>query len=138
VSTTDFLKGKRVTIFEAPGVDAPVCATKHSTGHVDQANRPAAGGTDEIVCVSVNYPFVMFACAEKYVATGKVFMPPDPKAALTCALRFDVDLSTEGLDQRSQHYSILVVKGIATSVHVAKGIFESSAASRRLTPEPGA
>ena len=136
MSTTELLKGKQVIIFEAPGVNAAVCSTKHLTGYVDQADSLASEGPDEIVCVSVNYASVTPGGAEKYGVTGEVFMRPDQRAELTCALHFDLDLSVEGLDERFQHHSILGVKGIATSVHVAKSIFESSAASRRLTSGP--
>jgi glutaredoxin/glutathione-dependent peroxiredoxin len=126
-----------LAIFEGPSVYAPVCSTKHLPGHVVQADRLAAEGTDEIVCASVNHPFVMSAWAEKY-GIGKVFMSHDPRAELTCVLGFDLDFSAEGLDQRSQHHSMVVVKGIATSVNVAKCIFDhqSSAPSWQLTPGP--
>jgi glutaredoxin/glutathione-dependent peroxiredoxin len=136
VSTTDLLKGKQVAIFEAPGLNAAVCSTKHLTGYVDQVDRLGPKERIRLFAFSVNYPSVTPACTEKYVVTGEVFMPPYPRAELTCVLHFDPDLTAEGLGQRFRHHSILVVKGIATSVHVAKSIFESSAASRRLTPGP--
>jgi peroxiredoxin len=116
VSTTHLLKGKQMTIFEAPGINAAVCSTKHLTGYVDQVDRSRP---KELI--------KLFA----FLSTIRY-----PRAELTCVLHFDLDLSAEGLDQRFRHHSILVVRGIATSVHVAKSIFESSAASRRLTPGP--
>ena len=132
VAMADLLTGRRV----APGGYTPVCSTKHLPGYVEQADRLKAEGTDEIVCVSVNDPFVMSAWVEKYGATGKVLMLP--KAELTRALGLDFDLSAYGLAQRSQRYSMVVENGVAKSVNVERSIFdhESSAASRLLAPGP--
>ena len=52
-----------------------------------------AGGVDEIVCVSVNDPFVMEAWGRDQAATGKVRMLADTTAELTKALELDLDLS---------------------------------------------
>ena len=136
VATAELLKGKRVIIFGVPGAYTPVCSTKHLPGYVEQADRLKAEGADEIVCVSVNDPFVMSAWVEKYGATGKVLMLP--KAELTRALGLDFDLSAYGLAQRSQRYSMVVENGVAKSVNVERSIFdrESSAASRLLAPGP--
>lgn len=138
VAMADLLTGKRVIIFGVPGAYTPVCSTKHLPGYVEQADRLKDEGTDEIVCVSVNDPFVMSAWAEKYGATGKVLMLCDPKAELTRALGLDLDLSVYGLGQRSQRYSMVVENGVVKSVNVEKSIFdhESSAALRLLAPGP--
>ena len=52
-----------------------------------------AGGVDEIVCVSVNDPFVMEAWGRDQAAAGKVRMLADTTAELTKALELELDLS---------------------------------------------
>ena len=52
-----------------------------------------AGGVDEIVCVSVNDPFVMEAWGRDQAAAGKGRMLADTTAELTKALELELDLS---------------------------------------------
>ena len=67
--------------------------TLHSSGYVSAAEGLKAGGVDEIVCVSVNDPFVMEAWGRDQAAAGKVRMLADTTAELTKALELDLDLS---------------------------------------------
>ena len=67
--------------------------TLYSSGYVSAAEGLKAGGVDEIVCVSVNDPFVMEAWGRDQAAAGKVRMLADTTAELTKALELDLDLS---------------------------------------------
>ena len=62
-------------------------------GYVSAAEGLKAGGVDEIVCVSVNDPFVMEAWGRDQDAAGKVRMLADTTAELTKALGLELDLS---------------------------------------------
>ena len=67
--------------------------TLYSSGYVSAAEGLKAGGVDEIVCVSVNDPFVMEAWGRDQAAAGKVRMLADTTAELTKALELQLDLS---------------------------------------------
>ena len=67
--------------------------TLYSSGYVSAAEGLKAGGVDEIVCVSVNDPFVMEAWGRDQAAAGKVRMLADTTAELTKALELELDLS---------------------------------------------
>ena len=62
-------------LFENEVMDCnlPIISFKtHLPGYVDQANEIRQKGIADIVCVSVNDPFVMAAWGEAHKADGKV------------------------------------------------------------------
>jgi len=70
-------------------------------------------GVDEIICVSVNDPFVMKAWGE---ATGAdaagLTMLADPESAFTTAIGMNFDAPPVGLMARSKRYAMLVEDGV--------------------------
>merc|ERR1712180_430061 len=63
VNTGDLSKGKTV-IFGVPGAFTPTCSKDHVPGFLGLVDDLKAKGVDNIVCVSVNDPFVMDAWAK--------------------------------------------------------------------------
>ena len=59
-------------IFGVPGAFTPGCSKTHLPGYVEAAADLKAKGVNEIVCVSVNAPFVMEAWGKDQAADGKV------------------------------------------------------------------
>ena len=85
--------GKKVVMFGVPGAFTPGCSKSPLPGYVAAAADLKAGGVDEIVCVSVNDPFVMEAWGKDQAAAGKVRMLADTTADLTKALGLELDLT---------------------------------------------
>lgn len=111
VSTGDLFKGKKVVVFAVPGAFTPTCSAKHLPGFVQQAEQIRKKGIDEIVCLSVNDPFVMGAWGEHQGAKGKVRMIADGNGQFTKAIGLDLDASGFGMGIRSQRYAMLVEDG---------------------------
>lgn len=65
-------------------------------GYVDKSDELKQQGVSEILCVSVNDPFVMAAWAKDQKTSGKVRLLADPSAALTKALDLTVDIQPLG------------------------------------------
>ena len=62
----------KVVVFGVPGAFTPGCSKTHLPGYVAKAEEMKAKGVEEIVCVSVNDPFVMEAWGKDQGAAGKV------------------------------------------------------------------
>lgn len=89
----------------------------HLPGYVAKADELKSKGINEIVCVSVNDPFVMAAWGKEHKADNKVRMLADPAAAFTKAMDLTTDLPPLG-GVRSKRYSMVVENGTVTSLQV--------------------
>ena len=65
-------------------------------------------GIDQIICISVNDPFVMNAWGKENKVTNKIIMMSDPFLNFTKAIGAEVDKSTRGLGMRSNRYTMLI------------------------------
>lgn len=117
VNISDLAKGKKVVLFAVPGAFTPGCSKTHLPGYVKKADDLKAQGISEIVCVSVNDPFVMGAWAKDQNAEGKVRMLADPSAELAKKLDLAVDIPPLG-GLRSKRYSMVIDDGKITSLQV--------------------
>ncbi len=118
VDIAAYIAKKKVIIFAVPGAFTPTCAQKHLPSYVSNAEQIKIKGIDEIICVSVNDPFVMKHWGEVSGAAGKVTMMPDGNAAFTNAIGMEMDGSGAGLGVRSKRYSMVVERGIVTQVEI--------------------
>jgi peroxiredoxin len=64
VQLSEVLKGRKVVLFALPGAFTGPCTTAHLPSFIRTADDFRAKGVDEIVCLSVNDPFVLKAWAE--------------------------------------------------------------------------
>ena len=106
--TQEFLKNKKAIIFGLPGAYTSVCSAKHLPGYVNMFEQYRDKGIDQIICISVNDPFVMNAWGKEHNVGDKILMIGDPFLNFTKAIGADVDKSARGLGIRSNRYSMLV------------------------------
>lgn len=78
----------------------------------------ATKGVSDIVCVSVNDPFVMEAWGKAHAADGKVRMLADTTGAYTKALGLDLDLTAALGGVRTKRFSAVVENGVVTKLNV--------------------
>jgi glutathione-dependent peroxiredoxin len=110
ISAADLFGGRRVIVFALPGAFTPTCSTAHVPGYVARANDFRKAGVDEIICLSVNDPYVMDAWQEAEKARGISFVA-DPEGEFTRQMGMLVDKRDAGLGMRSWRYSMLVDDG---------------------------
>lgn len=132
VSVADLFGGKKIAMFAVPGAFTPTCSAKHLPGFIAQSDALKGKGVDEIICLSVNDPFVMAAWGTAQ-SSGDIKMVADPDASFTKALSVDFDASGAGLGIRSRRYSMVVDDGTVTQLNLEEtGGFEISDAETML------
>ena len=104
----NFLKNKKTVIFGLPGAYTSVCSAKHLPGYVKNSEKYKEKGVDQIICMSVNDPFVMNAWGKENNVGDKIIMMGDPFLNFTKAIGAEVDKSGRGLGIRSNRYTMLV------------------------------
>lgn len=112
VSLADKTKGRKVVIFAVPGAYTPTCHSAHVPSFIRTKDQFAAKGVDEIICISVNDPFVMKAWGESTgAADAGITMLGDPDSAFTKSIGMTFSAPPAGLVDRSKRYAMLVEDG---------------------------
>ena len=133
VETAELLGIGKVVLFAVPGAFTPTCSAKHVPGFVKLAPELKEKGVDRIVCLAVNYAFVLGAWAKDQKAGDSVQFLADGSAAFTKALGLELDLVARGMGIRSQRFALVIEDGIVTKVAVEEpGGFEVSRAEAIL------
>ncbi|MCJ8335912.1 MAG: peroxiredoxin [Epibacterium sp.] len=135
VPLAERVKGRKVVIFAVPGAFTPTCSSAHVPSFVRTKARFDEKGVDEIICISVNDPFVMAAWGEASGATAAgITMLADSESKLTAALGLQFDAPPVGLLARSQRYAMLVDQGEVKILHLEEspGTCELSAGEALL------
>ena len=115
VSLSEKLSGRKVVIFAVPGAYTPTCHSAHVPSFIRTKDQFDAKGVDEIICVSVNDPFVMKAWGESTgAAEAGITMLSDAQSGFTTAIGMNFDAPPAGLMARSQRYAMLVESGNVT------------------------
>ncbi len=129
------LEARRVVLFGVPGAFTPTCHSAHMPSFVRTRDAFAEKGVDEVICVSVNDPFVLKVWDE---ATGAdeagITLLADPEAAFTRAIGMVFDAPPAGLIGRSQRYAMVVEDGVVQTLHLetARGVCEVTAGESLL------
>jgi cytochrome c peroxidase len=130
VQLSDKLSGRKVVIFAVPGAFTPTCHAAHVPSFVRVKDDLAAKGVDEVICVSVNDPFVMGKWGEATGASAAgITMLGDADASFTKVIGMDFSAPPVGLIDRSQRYAMVVEDGTVSVLHVEEnpGVCETTA-----------
>ena len=115
VSLADKTAGRKVIIFAVPGAYTPTCHSAHVPSFIRTKDDLAGKGVDELICISVNDPFVMKSWGEATGATDAgITMLGDADASFTKAIGMDFDAPPAGLLSRSKRYAMLVEDGVVS------------------------
>ena len=132
-STDQLFGGRKVVLFALPGAFTPTCSAEHLPGFVKQAEALRAKGVDEVLCLSVNDPFVMDAWGKGQQAGDRVTLVADGNAEFTRAVGLDMDASKAAMGVRSQRYALVAEDGVVKHLAVdAPMKFEVSSAEAVL------
>merc|ERR1712018_157850 len=119
VNLAEVCKDGKVVIFGVPGAFTPGCSKTHLPGYVEDADKLKAKGIKDIICVSVNDPFVMGAWGKDQKADGKVRMLADTCGDLTKAWEIGLDKVVPVLGNvRCKRFSMVTEGGKVTQVNI--------------------
>ncbi|VVD03313.1 peroxiredoxin-5, mitochondrial [Leptidea sinapis] len=117
VNICDLAAGKKIILFAVPGAFTPGCSKTHLPGYVEKAEKLKSEGVSEIVCVSVNDPYVMSAWGTQHNTKGKLRMLADPSGNFIKALDLGVNLPPLG-GFRSKRFSMVINDGQVEELNV--------------------
>ena len=118
VALQDKLEGRKVVIFAVPGAFPPTCHSAHVPSFMRTKGQFVEKGVHEIICLSVNDPFVLKAWGESTGASeAGITMLGDPESAFTSAIGMDFTAPPAGLIARSKRYAMVVENGTVTLIH---------------------
>ncbi|CAK1540805.1 unnamed protein product [Leptosia nina] len=117
VNICELTSGKKVVLFAVPGAFTPGCSKTHLPGYVENADKMKSEGVSEIVCVSVNDPYVMGAWGTQHNTKGKVRMLADPSGNFIKALDLGTTLPPLG-GFRSKRFSMVITDSTVEELNV--------------------
>ena len=118
VALADKLAGRKVVLFALPGAFTRTCSAAHLPSFMRSRDGFVAKGVDEIICVSVNDPFVMAAWGESTGATkAGLTLLADADCSFTAAIGMEFSAAAAGLFQRSRRYAMLLNDGVVELLH---------------------
>ncbi|PXW68572.1 peroxiredoxin [Loktanella sp. PT4BL] len=122
VQLSDKVKGRKVVIFGLPGAYTGTCTTAHVPSFMVTYDAFMEKGVDEIICVSVNDPFVMKAWGDstRAIETG-ITMLADAESAFTKAIGMNFSAGPVGFVDRSKRYAMLVEDGVVKILNEEEG-----------------
>lgn len=130
VSIKDKTDGRKVVIFAVPGAFTPTCHSAHVPSFIRTMEQYKSEGVDEIICISVNDPFVMKTWGEVTGATeAGITMLADPESVYTTSIGMNFDAAPVGFIGRSIRYAMLVDDGVVEILNMeeARGVCEATA-----------
>ena len=109
IELTDLLIEKRVVIFALPGAFTNTCSSKHLPGFIEKSSLIKKEGVNEIICISVNDPFVMSKWGETTGANDAgIKMLADPASDFTKSIGTEFTVPPIGFFNRSKRCAFIV------------------------------
>jgi cytochrome c peroxidase len=118
-SLSSRLAGRKVVLFALPGAFTGPCTTAHIPSFIRTADAFRAKGVDEIICLSVNDPFVLKAWGESTGATAAgISLVGDADGSFTKGLGMDFTAPHLGLVGRSNRYALVIEDGVIGKANI--------------------
>ena len=135
VSLSEKLAGRKVIVFGLPGAFTGTCTSAHVPSFMRTKEQFEEKGVDEIICISVNDPFVMQAWGDSTGATAAgLTLLGDSASELTTAIGMDFDAPPVGFSKRSKRYALYAEDGVVKVLHAEEnpGVCETSGGEAML------
>jgi peroxiredoxin (alkyl hydroperoxide reductase subunit C) len=124
VTSNEIFKGKSVVLFALPGAFTPTCSSKHLPGYEASYDEFKKLGIDEVICLSVNDPFVMHEWGRDQ-DIKKVKLIGDGSGEFSRAMGMLVKKDNLGFGERSWRYSMYVEDGEIKKIFAEQGFSDN-------------
>ncbi len=115
VALGGLLKGRKVVMFGLPGAYTGTCSTAHVPSFIRNMDALKAKGVDEVICVSVNDPFVLKAWGEATgAAEAGIKLLGDASSEFTAAIGMEFSAPSRGFVRRSKRYALVADDGVVS------------------------
>lgn len=118
VKSNEVFKNRKVIVFGLPGAFTPTCSSQHLPRYNELAPTFFAQGIDEILCVSVNDPYVMEAWGRAQQCCGNISLVADGNGEFSEAIGLLVDKKELSFGMRSKRYSMLVSNAVIEKLFI--------------------
>ncbi len=118
VSSDEIFRNRKVIVFGLPGAFTPTCSSQHLPRYNELAPTFFAHGVEEILCVSVNDPFVMEAWGRAQQCCSDISLVADGNGEFSEAIGMLVDKKELSFGMRSKRYSMLVDDAVVERLFV--------------------
>ena len=135
VDLADRMAGRKVVLFAVPGAFTGTCTLTHVPSFMHIRSELADAGVDEVICVSVNDPWVMDAWGEMTGAPAAgITMLSDASAEYARAAGLAFSAPQDGLYDRAVRHALFADDGVVKVMHVEKdsGVCGTSAGEALL------
>lgn len=136
VKLSDLSKGRKLVLFGLPGAYTGTCTTAHVPSFMRTKPDFDKKGVDEIICISVNDPFVMKAWGDSTgAAAAGISMLADATGDYTKAIGMDFSNPGLGFIGRSKRYALFAEDGVVKVLHAEEnpGVCETSGGEAMLS-----
>lgn len=136
VSLDDLTKGRKIVLFGLPGAFTSTCSTAHLPSFMRTAQSLRDKGIDDIICMSVNDPWVMDAWDRDTGASDAgVTLLADPDGALTVAMGLEFSAPPVGFVNRTRRFAAVVDDGTLAWLQEeeARGVCDRTAGETLLS-----
>ena len=118
----EYFENKNIVLIGYPGAFTPTCMSQHIPQFIAKADEIKIKGSDEIVAMSVNDPFVVTAFAELLGGRDRVTYIADGNGELSEALGLGMDLTAVQLGPiRSKRFTMIIKNNVITQLNSENG-----------------
>jgi len=107
ISVKEIINNRFIVLFGVPGAFTPTCSVKHLPSYIKNYKDIYSLGVDEIICVSVNDPFVMHAWGKSNNTQNKITMMSDVGGDLARAMDIEANFGPNLLI-RMERFSLII------------------------------
>jgi len=126
-----YVENRNVLLIGIPGAFTPTCTEKHLPGFVANEQNLYNKGIDEIICISVNDPHVMFAFSDFINYEGSnITMAADPFGEVSEQLGLLTNMGVLG--NRCKRFAAIIQEGKIVDIMVDESGLDVSSAENCL------